>query len=104
MYVTALCLTSLRECRLLVSTKCAGMGSDIPDIRLSITIGGSLCNTHIAYTPCLPGLPGDSWELSQQAGRVGRDGRQGASVVMVWPGQTGGSRDTAGHSHLIDIQ
>ena len=28
-----------RECRLLISTKCAGMGCDVPDIRLTVCIG-----------------------------------------------------------------
>ena len=28
-----------RDCRLLVSTKCAGMGCDMPDIRLTVCIG-----------------------------------------------------------------
>ena len=36
-----------------------------------------------------PGLPKDTWELSQQAGRGGRNGDQAAFVIMLWPGQTG---------------
>ena len=28
-----------RECRLLISTKCAGMGCDVPDTRLTVCIG-----------------------------------------------------------------
>ena len=30
-----------RDCRLLISTKCAGMGCDLPDIRLTVCIGKS---------------------------------------------------------------
>ena len=35
------------------------------------------------------GLPKDTWELSQQAGRGGRNGDQAAFVIILWPGQTG---------------
>ena len=33
-----------RDCKLLISTKCAGMGCDIPDIRLTVCIGEFLAN------------------------------------------------------------
>ena len=33
------CYFHSRDCRLLVSTKCAGMGCDIPDIRLTVCVG-----------------------------------------------------------------
>ena len=35
------------------------------------------------------GLPKDTWELNQQAGRGGRNGEQAAFVIVLWPGQTG---------------
>ena len=35
------------------------------------------------------GLPKDTWELSQQAGRGGWNGDQAAFVIILWPGQTG---------------
>ena len=35
-----------RDCRLLISTKCAGMGVDLPDIRVTVCIGKG--------SPCLP--------------------------------------------------
>ena len=37
-----------RDCKLLISTKCAGMGCDIPDIRLTVCIGGFLANLTIS--------------------------------------------------------
>ena len=37
----------------------------------------------------IQGLPKDTWELSQQAGRGGRNGDQAAFVIILWPGQTG---------------
>ena len=57
-----------------LSTKCAGMGCDVPDIRLTVCVG----------------LPKDSWELSQMMGRGGRDGHNAAFVIMLWAGQAGG--------------
>ena len=61
-------------CRLLISTKCAGMGCDVPDIKITVCVG----------------LPKDTWELSQMLGRGGRDGNNAAFVILLWPGQAGG--------------
>ena len=61
-------------CRLLISTKCAGMGCDVPDIKITFCVG----------------LPKDTWELSQMLGRGGRDGNNAAFVILLWPGQAGG--------------
>ena len=47
-----------RECRLLISTKCAGMGCDIPDIRVTVCIGKGC--SHI--TSAGVGLWGDAWQ------------------------------------------
>ena len=33
-----------RDCRLPINTKCAGMGCDLPDIRLTVCIGECLAN------------------------------------------------------------
>ena len=71
----------------MISTKCAGMGCDIPDISLTVSIGKN--NIFCVKLYLYAGLPKDTWELSQQAGRGGRNGNQAAFVIMLWPGQTG---------------
>ena len=68
--------------------KCAGMGSDIADIKLTVCIGNILAST-CSVTSLWPGLPKDLWELSQMLGRGGRDGSQAAFVALVWVGQAG---------------
>ena len=64
------------------------MGSDIPDIRLTVCVGEfpfSCTDVNNAW----PGLPKDVWELSQMLGRGGRDGSQAAFVILLWVGQAG---------------
>ena len=41
--------TCLRGCRVLISTKCAGMGSDIADIKLTVCIGNIFCISMFRY-------------------------------------------------------
>ena len=63
------------------------MGCDIPDVSLTVSIGKN--NIFCVKLYLYAGLPKDTWELSQQAGRGGRNGNQAAFVIMLWPGQTG---------------
>ena len=74
-------------CKLLVATDCAGMGLDIPDINIVVNIGlYILC---IIIYIFLPGIPRDSWKVSQQSGRCGRDGQQSVCVTLTWLEQRG---------------
>ena len=64
------------------------MGSDIPDIRLTVCVGEFLFSC-TDVNNAWPGLPKDVWELSQMLGRGGRDGSQAAFVILLWVGQAG---------------
>jgi superfamily II DNA or RNA helicase len=57
--------------RILVGTSCAGLGADLPNVRLVIVVGA---------------VAGWTW-WSQLSGRAGRDGRK-ANVVLVWSPDT----------------
>ena len=45
-------LYTFRNCKLLISTKCAGMGCDLPDIRITVCIGEAAIGDVHLYTLC----------------------------------------------------
>ena len=57
------------ECKILVSTDVAGMGTDVPGLNLVINLG----------------VPKTPWKFLQQCGRAGREGQSSVAVTIKFP-------------------
>ena len=77
--------SDLMDCRLFISTKCAGMGREG---KLHTRYPAD-CLHFFLHLLSLPGISKDVWELSQMLGRGGRGGENAAFVVLRWVGQAG---------------
>ena len=57
------------DCKILVSTDVAGMGTDVPGLSLIVNVG----------------IPKTSWKFLQQCGRAGREGQTSVAVTIKFP-------------------